>query len=401
MLKLLKSFSQGTAASAYRQARARGDRLVLGYVLAGVLWILLSDRAVEWLVSDAWLRTLVGIAKGWLFVAVTAALLLTLLRRWTAALQTLRERELADRHLLEAIARNSPDAITAKDRGGRYLFCNPAALHWMGKDAAAVIGHDEQELLPGTPLEEITALDRAILADGCTRSRELRLDTAQGPRVLLTTRGPLRDAQGAVTGVFGISRDITERTQAEEALRESQRQLQALLAHSPAAFSFKDREGRYVLANPVLQRLLGRAEAQIVGRTDEELFGPEAAAALRAHDELVLRTLERHTVEELLPVAGEPRLFLVQLFPVHDDAGAVRHICRIALDVTERRRAEQALTARNEELERFNRAMVGRELEMVALKRQVNALSRELGHEPPYPLGFDDAAAAGAGTGRP
>ena len=374
----------------YRKARLRGDRLVLAYVAAAALWVLLSDRVIAWLVSDPVLRPIVQTGKGWFFVLVTALLLHYQLRRWTGELQALRERELKERHLLEAIAENSSDAITAKDREGRYLFCNPAALRWLGRNAAEVLGRDDHALLPAAQVQALTALDRSIMADAQVRTREVEIDTALGRRVFLSTRGPLRDAGGAVVGVFGISRDITERKQAEEALRNHQHKLNAMVHFSPAALSIKDREGRYVVANPNLQRVLGLAEADILGHTDLELFPAQAAAAFRANDERVLRTLERCSVEETVPVGGQPRLFMSHLFPVVDGQGTVPYVCRIALDITERKHAEQALTARNEELERFNRVMVGRELDMIELKRQVNALSLALGRQPPYPLAFDD-----------
>jgi PAS domain S-box-containing protein len=61
-------------------------------------------------------------------------------------------------------------------------------------------------------------------------------------------------------------------------------------------------------------------------------------------------------------------------------------------DITERRAAEAEIKARNAELERFNRATVGRELDMLEMKKAINALSRELGREPPYPLAFLEQA---------
>ena len=76
-------------------------------------------------------------------------------------------------------------------------------------------------------------------------------------------------------------------------------------------------------------------------------------------------------------------------------ADGSRAVGGLAIDITERKAAEAGLQrqadelrSRNEELERFNRATVGRELEMVALKQQVNDLSGKLGQEPPYPLTF-------------
>jgi hypothetical protein len=64
------------------------------------------------------------------------------------------------------------------------------------------------------------------------------------------------------------------------------------------------------------------------------------------------------------------------------------------VDITELRVAVVELQRRNDELERFNRVTVGRELDMISLKQQINALSRQLGREPPYPLSFLDTPSA-------
>jgi len=61
-----------------------------------------------------------------------------------------------------------------------------------------------------------------------------------------------------------------------------------------------------------------------------------------------------------------------------------------ALDISERKASELALREQTDALQRFNRAMVGREMDMIALKQQINALSRQLGQEQPYPLEFLD-----------
>jgi PAS domain S-box-containing protein len=80
----------------------------------------------------------------------------------------------------------------------------------------------------------------------------------------------------------------------------------------------------------------------------------------------------------------------------------------LILDITERRAAAESLrlqaeelTGRNEELERFNRATVGRELDMIALKQQVNALSREQGRAPPFSLAFLDEQASAPAADKP
>lgn len=75
---------------------------------------------------------------------------------------------------------------------------------------------------------------------------------------------------------------------------------------------------------------------------------------------------------------------------IRDATGQTTALRGTVQDITERKVAEIALRNRNEELERFDRAAIGRELQMIELKRQVNELARELGRAPPYDLGFAD-----------
>ena len=114
----------------------------------------------------------------------------------------------------------------------------------------------------------------------------------------------------------------------------------------------------------------------------------------------MLCTRTRRSVEEIVPVDGQPRIYMSHMFPMLGKDETVQYICRISLDITERKHAEVAMKTRNAELERFNRAMVDRELGMIDLKRQINDLSGELGREPPFDLSFLDAPMAPSMEGR-
>jgi len=72
--------------------------------------------------------------------------------------------------------------------------------------------------------------------------------------------------------------------------------------------------------------------------------------------------------------------------PIKDMHGKVTSAIVQHKDITESKQAEEALAQRVQDLERFNRLAVGRELRMIELKRQVNELSEQLGKEPPYDL---------------
>lgn len=114
-----------------RKAISSIRKIVFIYASCSCLWILFSDKAVGWLISDPATVTLVSTVKGWIFVAVTSLLIYGLLRRLIDQLQAASQREQVVQEenarihqLLNAIVDNSGDAIFAKDLHGRYLLFN-------------------------------------------------------------------------------------------------------------------------------------------------------------------------------------------------------------------------------------------------------------------------------------
>ena len=79
----------------------------------------------------------------------------------------------------------------------------------------------------------------------------------------------------------------------------------------------------------------------------------------------------------------------LSLSPMRDASGQIVGISTVARDITDRKRAENELRTSNENLARFNRAAVDRELRMIELKKEINALCAELGRPQPYPLAFE------------
>jgi two-component system, NtrC family, sensor kinase len=130
-----------------------------------------------------------------------------------------------ERQLLRTLIDNLPDRIYAKDAAGRYLLDNVAHMRLLGlRSQQEVVGKTAFDLLPRELAERYDADDKAIVASGepLLNREEQTTSTASGEqRWLLTTKVPLRDAGGAVTGIVGISRDITARRRAEEEIRKA------------------------------------------------------------------------------------------------------------------------------------------------------------------------------------
>ncbi len=205
-------------------ARRAVLRVVLAYAVFAGLWILLSDRAAETLFRDPASLVQVSLFKGWFFVAVTSLLLFVMLRRLVdrlAAGEAEVRRQQEERRqtlmLFHGLAEASPDAIYVKDPEGRYLLFNRAAGRMTGKACEAVLGRDDRAIFPLEEAETLRAEDRRIMAGSEVSTLEEWLTTPEGPRCFQAIKGPLRAKDGRLVGLFGITRDITDRVRSEEA----------------------------------------------------------------------------------------------------------------------------------------------------------------------------------------
>lgn len=372
--------------------------IVLAYALFAALWILLSDRAVEALFSDPATLVRASILKGWFFVLVTSFLLYVLVTRFSVAQAAAHERDLAVARerkqppaMLVAIAEASSDAIFAKDEAGRYLLLNQAAARMAGREVAQLLGNDNREVFPPEQVDRLLAVDRRVLESGQPETSEETVQTEQGERVMLVTKGPLRGADGRTFGIYGIARDVTERKHAERALQSLADDQSATLQAIPDLMFELDAEGRYLKVKSLNDHLLAAPPDQVLGQNVADVLPADAAA----------------TVMQALSAAGRVgtdfgrRMALMLPSGVHHFelsvarkpglAGQGERFIVLSRDITSRHAAEEELRQRNQELERFNRAAVERELRMVALKREVNALALAAGRPAPYDLSFAEA----------
>lgn len=369
--------------------------VVLAYAAAAGLWILLSDRAMGLMFSTPEALVRASMAKGWLFVGATSVMLYWLMRRQAWALIDAHQRELALQEerkqpppMLVAIADASTDAIFAKDDQGRYLLLNRAAAAFAGKSADQLLGRDDHALFPPQEAEHIMAIDRRVRATGEAQTSEEVLHTADGERVFLATKGPLRGADGQVFGTYGISRDITDRKQAEASLRQLADDLCATLQAIPDLLFELDADGRYLHVRALNEALLLLPASQFAGRRVSDVLPPEAT-------EVVMQALADagrcgadfgRTIT--LPLAEGVRHFELSVARKAAQPGAVDRFVVLSRDITARHEAQAELRQRNQELERFNHAATERELRMVALKHEVNELARAAGRPAPYDISF-------------
>jgi PAS domain S-box-containing protein len=133
------------------------------------------------------------------------------------------------------------------------------------------------------------------------------------------------------------------RRAAESALRESEMRLRGILENSPTAVFMKDIEGRYLLVNRSYMDLLGRSEAEICGKTDEQLFPSKYAALFTSNEAKVSAAGAPMQFEEELPLHDGMHTRIANRFPLRDATGKIEGVCSICTDITELKKSEESM----------------------------------------------------------
>ncbi|WP_406696294.1 HD domain-containing phosphohydrolase [Singulisphaera sp. Ch08] len=138
--------------------------------------------------------------------------------------------------------------------------------------------------------------------------------------------------------------EVTERKRMEEALGRSESRLQAVLDHVQAAIFLKDVDGRYLLVNRYFVKQFGVTEEQVVGKTDYDFLPEDVADTFRANDRRALDAGEPVEVDEVAPYVDKPHTSIVIKVPLLGADQKPIAVCGIATDITDRKKAEAALS---------------------------------------------------------
>jgi PAS domain S-box-containing protein len=254
---------------------------------------------------------------------------------------------------LAAIVQNSPDAISTETVDGIITNWNMGAEMVFGYIAEEVIGRHSSLLVPPEMADELTEnLDRVKHGEA-VRRREVQRVRKDGSRIFISlSLSPIRDRDGQVVGIAKVARDVTERVQAEEALRRSENIYRAM-ARSIAggAMSVVDRDLRYMIVEGALLDRLRLKREEMLGRTVEEVFEGEIG---RQRAEYFRRAFTGTITSYETEYRG--RIVWSQFVPLRDLDGQVMAAMSLGMDVTERKQAEEAVAKKSERLRLLSEA---------------------------------------------
>ncbi len=183
-----------------------------------------------------------------------------------------------EQRLLRTLIESLPDQIFVKDRAGRYLADNDAHRRFCGRPAADIIGRTAADLFAPHLAPQFEAEDRKVLETGrpVLNLERASSDAAGGEQWLSTTKTPLIDAAGAVVGLVGITRDITGRREAAEALRRSAETYRLLFQANPQPMWVYDtRTLAFLAVNDRAVASYGYSEEEFLQMTLADIRLPE------------------------------------------------------------------------------------------------------------------------------
>ena len=253
---------------------------------------------------------------------------------------------------LATIVETSNDAIVSKSLDGIIQTWNAGAEQIFGYSAAEVMGQSINIIIPPEHQdEERMILERLSRGERIEPFETVRI-SKNGARIDVSlTISPIIDATGEIVGASKVARDISGRKRTERALKAKEAELALIAETTPLLLTRCTRDLRYRFANRAAAALLNTTPDEIVGRKIIDILGKEAFAIIMPRIEQVLRG-EPVEFEAEIPYAGrDSRWMHVNYVPEQDEAGNVVGWVGSIVDITMRKRAEEALHQLAETLE--------------------------------------------------
>jgi PAS domain S-box-containing protein len=297
------------------------------------------------------------------------------------------EAQQQSQRLLQNIIDHMPAALFIRDLHGRLLLANQHTANDLGLTPEQMIGRTAAELYPPETIELWEANTQQVIASGQPmRFEEISYHDGH-LRFYLAIKFPLYDEQGTLYAICGITTDITERKQIEQALRESEEKFRQLTEHINQVFWMHDEQtGKVLYVSPAYER--------IWGQSCESLYANPQSIIEPIHpvDRDIVLQLFCHPVKHeaqdveyrLLQPDGSVRWLWTRTFPIRDEQHNLYRLAAITEDITERKQARTSLQASEARLNAFftaapaGLALFDRQLRFVKINEtaaQINELS--------------------------
>ncbi len=294
-------------------------------------------------------------------------------------LRDMRELDKA-RAYAESLIKNAPDPVFVSDLEGKILQANDAVSALLGFRPDELLEQSLSRFISAEETREFTAALREVVERGVTRNARLNPRSASGEVIPTTLNASaLRDPSGRVIGAIGILRDMRE-------LDKARAYAESLIKNAPDPVFVSDLEGKILQANDAVFALLGFRPDELIEQSLSRIISPEETRAfLAALREVVERGVTRNARLNPRSASGEVIPTTLNASALRDGDGKVIGAIGILRDMREYEQVVRDLEKSKSELqekildlEKFEEVVVGRELKMIALEKELESRQKEL-----------------------
>ncbi len=260
-----------------------------------------------------------------------------------------RRRRHEDEHFLQVLISAIPVPVFYKDKQGVYLGCNQAFLDFIGLTREQIIGKTVYDVAPRALAETYEKKDQELFGHSGTQVYEHSVRHADGTIHNVIFHKATYAGIDGTAGLIGVMLDITERKQLEAKLARSEGHLRTIIDTEPECVKLIGSDGTLLEMNPAgLAMIEADSLAQVAGKQISSLIAPEYRTAFEALNRRTFRG-ESGTLEfEIIGLKGSRRWLETHTAALRNDQGKIFALLGLTRDITERKRAEEALRANEE-----------------------------------------------------
>ncbi len=252
-----------------------------------------------------------------------------------------------ERNLLRTLIDNLPDFIYVKDAESRFVLNNAAHARSMGKTPGELVGAWDFDYFPEDMASQFYADEQRTVHTGqpLIQHEERSLGEDGSPIWASTTKVPLRDSDGKIIGIVGVTRDITERKQAEEALRESEERFRSTFEQLTVGIAHTALSGHWLRVNQKLCDILGYTADELREHTWQEMTHPDDLEAdVSQAGQAVAGERESYAMEKrFIRKDGTAVWTHMTASLVRDRMGKAQYGVAVIADISARKQIEAAL----------------------------------------------------------
>ncbi|MFZ4463811.1 MAG: PAS domain S-box protein [Bacteroidales bacterium] len=254
------------------------------------------------------------------------------------------ERKLEENHqFLSDIIENSGSQIYVKDLNGVYLTVNGMWEKVTGASREMTIGKTDEDIFGPEVSQKFRANDLKVISTGESNTFEEDFTDEGGTRYFLSIKFPTRDSFGKITGLCGMSTEITDRKKAEIQLFHSEAKYRSLIDSSDSAITMLDTDGNYLFLNAIAAAPWGMPADQLVGMNASQLFPPDQFESIMKDIHSVISENAGKIKEVFVDITGERRWYRTSIQPVRNETGEPFAALMYSSNITETKLAEEKI----------------------------------------------------------